>query len=291
MKESSAKRANAMSTQAHLARVVCPCVVFGPALLIVTRTAAPLSVRRRLFGDKDDFIDDNFALLPRDVAPLVLRGVADAFEGCLPLVPPREVINFRVKPKPKPSQPGTASGQAASGGMPEGLVSGGVSTGAGVLHLGDGAVFDEILKALGGSSGGSQSPWGQRRRLAAQAQTPAAALGAGSVLTCFKRWRYSECRWEQALRAARNGTLRLAAFPFGGFNWVDCEEPDPNGPPCLRPERRERRDGFRGVPFLAGCLPSAAFPPAAILRAKDLGVTHGDRAAALVRAGGGSRAR
>jgi hypothetical protein len=37
-----------------------------------------------LYWGKDDPVDDNFALLPRDVAALYLGGIAAAYEACIP---------------------------------------------------------------------------------------------------------------------------------------------------------------------------------------------------------------
>jgi hypothetical protein len=105
----------------------------------------------------------------------------------------------------------------------------------------------------------------------------------------------------KVLRAAWNGTLKVAAFPFGGVNVVDCDGPDPNAPPCLQPFRRARLgDAFAAgppslpgqPPFLSPCLPTAAWPwdgsRAAAARGggavEHFGVTHADRAHALARA-------
>jgi len=37
---------------------------------------------------KDDYVDDTFALVPRELASIYFEGVANSFESCLPLVPP-----------------------------------------------------------------------------------------------------------------------------------------------------------------------------------------------------------
>jgi hypothetical protein len=41
-----------------------------------------------LFPGRDDPVDSDFAVLPRDLAAPYLRGIADAFDACLPAVPP-----------------------------------------------------------------------------------------------------------------------------------------------------------------------------------------------------------
>jgi len=393
----------------------------------VVWTAMGPVTARRLYTRRDDFVDDNFALLPRDLAPAYFRGIADSFEKCIPLIPEmeedKEGSSSREEPflssssfKPivyadtdslrdgvsggvrnwrrsdtdskravvRDSGDGqkvrgqNAIGQSGSGVGPVGY------KGSMHLEIGGGGGLDSdgnrkkrngsvqergegrrsstarSSSSVTGSGGGTRATFsdggegwrrrrktGRERRRKLLSSSPASSSfssfhdGGGlqddsfftndqqrtqprviqkgngharnkngerhhgspsypeSAKTCFKRWRFSECRVEQVLRTARNGTIKVAAFPFGGHNWLDCEGEDPNSPPCEHPHRRARPDAFGGlggaddrsprmngaansnffngkkVALMSPCLPLGAFPNSAYLSSSKYGGSSG----------------